>query len=106
MIAPSVQQMTAQQMTASGTAPTNTVTPEQIPKITDVTTVCQMPLPFPLPAIDHNNPAASSFAAGFAAATAHYQQQFFAMMSKMAGNGQLPEGFSLGGNNSTSNSTA
>ena len=46
-----------------------------------------------MPGADPNSAAASSFAAGFAAATAHYQQHFYAMMSKMANYKQLPEGF-------------
>ena len=72
-----------------------TTTPEGQSRDTPVTN----PLLFqmPMPTMDGKDSAASSsFAAGFAAATAHYQQHFYNMMSKMAADNQLPEGFNPG----------
>ena len=69
-----------------------TVTPEGHDK--NAAVVNPLLFQMPMPALDGKDSAASSsFAAGFAAATAHYQQHFFNMMSKMAESNQLPAGF-------------
>ncbi|CAB9505607.1 Heat stress transcription factor [Seminavis robusta] len=75
-------------------APCNSVTPDHQPKMANTPPMNQMAFQFPMPSLDPNNPATSSFAAGFAVATAQYQQHFYAMLNNMAANKQLPEGFS------------
>jgi HSF-type DNA-binding len=58
-------------------------------------TMNQMAIQFPMPCLDQENLAMSSFAAGYAAATTQYQQHFYSMMRQMSANKQLPEGFAF-----------
>ena len=71
------------------------VTPEG--QVRDTPVANPLLFQMPIPTMDGKDSAASSsFAAGFAAATAHYHQHFYNMMSKMAANGQMPEAFNPG----------
>jgi len=99
---PTLPAFSAQSMVAAAQANSNAAL-QQLPKVGEVAT---MPLPFAMPPMDSSDPAASSFAAGFAAATAHYHQQFYAMMSNMAATGQVPEGFPMGATAVTANPSA
>jgi HSF-type DNA-binding len=72
--------------------PTTTATEHQA-KLLDPWSTKQMAIQSPMTCLDPSNPVMSSFAAGFAAATTQYQQYFCSMMSNMAANKQVPEGF-------------